>query len=201
MRDLMDRHWTNICIYEPSTIVYEGISTILLQSSRRFYLYRINDLEELEQIIQKENIDFVLLNPSLLQNRMNDFSKLKRHHPDIIWIGMIYSFFENEILTKLNDTISITDNAETILQKLSRKDAQLHTSDPHEQLTDREIDILRELVKGFTNKEIADKLNISIHTVITHRKNIMDKTGIKSLSGLAIYAITMNIISLDSISL
>lgn len=198
----MDKHRTNICIYEPSAIVYEGISTVLLKSNQYFYLYRINDLEELEHVILKEKIDFVLLNPSLLQNRMNDFFKLKKHHPYIAWIGLIYSFFDKDILNKLNETISITDTAETILQKLSRKDTHPHhTTHPHEQLTDREIDVLKELVKGLSNKEIADELNISIHTVISHRKNIMDKTGIKSLSGLAIYAITMNIISLDSILL
>jgi DNA-binding CsgD family transcriptional regulator len=53
------------------------------------------------------------------------------------------------------------------------------------------------MVKGFANKEIADTLNISIHTVISHRKNITEKTGIKSLSGLTIYAITKKIIPLD----
>lgn len=62
------------------------------------------------------------------------------------------------------------------------------------ELSAREKDVLRLLVKGKINKEIADELCISINTVITHRKNITSKTGIKSVSGLSIYAL-MNGIS------
>jgi DNA-binding CsgD family transcriptional regulator len=65
-------------------------------------------------------------------------------------------------------------------------------------LTDRETDVLKLLVEGNANKEIADKLNISTHTVISHRKNISQKTGIKSVSGLTIYAVVKNIINIDS---
>ena len=61
------------------------------------------------------------------------------------------------------------------------------------ELTTREKDVLTLLVKGLLNKEIADKLNISIHTVITHRKNIVRKTGIKTVAGLTIYAMLNNL--------
>ncbi|HCE59175.1 MAG TPA: DNA-binding response regulator, partial [Prolixibacteraceae bacterium] len=50
-----------------------------------------------------------------------------------------------------------------------------------------------------SNKEIADVLNISIHTVMSHRKNIMQKTGIKSQAGLTVYALTNNILNVDSL--
>ena len=56
--------------------------------------------------------------------------------------------------------------------------------------------MLRLLVQGNMNKEIADKLNISVHTVISHRKNITQKTGIKTQSGLTIYALSNKIINL-----
>ncbi len=62
------------------------------------------------------------------------------------------------------------------------------------ELSAREKEVLRLLVAGKINKEIADELCISINTVITHRKNITAKTGIKSVSGLSIYAL-MNGIS------
>ena len=57
------------------------------------------------------------------------------------------------------------------------------------ELTAREVEVLSLLVQGLINKEIASRLNIGLTTVITHRKNIQEKTGIKSLSGLAVYAI------------
>ena len=50
------------------------------------------------------------------------------------------------------------------------------------------------VAKGKMNKEIADQLHISIHTVISHRKNISRKTGIKSVSGLTVYALLNNMI-------
>lgn len=56
-------------------------------------------------------------------------------------------------------------------------------------LTVREIDVVRLLAKGFINKEIADQLNISLTTVITHRKNIMTKLHAHSLSDVIIYAV------------
>lgn len=67
------------------------------------------------------------------------------------------------------------------------------------ELSLREIEVLQLLVKGLTNKEIADKLNISLTTVITHRKNIQEKTGIKSLSGFTVYAVFNGYIDINEI--
>lgn len=61
-------------------------------------------------------------------------------------------------------------------------------------LSHRETDVLKEIVKGKTNKEIADTLCISVNTVITHRKNISAKLGIKSVSGLSLYAMMNGLI-------
>ena len=81
------------------------------------------------------------------------------------------------------------------IQKLLSGTQQVKPS--QETLSEREIDVLKLLVAGNANKEIADKLNISTHTVITHRKNISQKTGIKSVSGLTIYAVLKEIISVS----
>ena len=64
-------------------------------------------------------------------------------------------------------------------------------------LTEREVEVLALVVKGMINKEIADALNISTTTVITHRKNIQEKLGIKSVSALTIYAVMHGIVSMD----
>ena len=64
-----------------------------------------------------------------------------------------------------------------------------HNRSDGNELSQREIDVLCLLAKGFTNKEIADRLFISINTVLTHRKNISAKLGIRSVSGLSVYAI------------
>lgn len=75
-----------------------------------------------------------------------------------------------------------------------------HTSNaPGKALTAREAEVLVLLAKGCINKEIAGKLNISQTTVITHRKKIIEKLGIKSLSGLAVYAVMHGYIEAGSI--
>ena len=66
-------------------------------------------------------------------------------------------------------------------------------------LSDREIEVMSLIVQGYINKEIADKLNIGLSTVITHRKNIMDKLGMKSVSALTIYAVTHGYVDINSI--
>ena len=68
-----------------------------------------------------------------------------------------------------------------------------------EELTVREKEILVSVAQGLLNKEIADKHNISINTVITHRKNITRKTGIKTVAGLTAYAILNDLIDINSI--
>ena len=62
------------------------------------------------------------------------------------------------------------------------------------QLSAREIELLTMVAQGYSNKQIADQLYISIHTVITHRKNITSKLGIKSISGLTLYAALNNMV-------
>ena len=70
---------------------------------------------------------------------------------------------------------------------------------PVSELTPREREVLILLVQGYINKEIADKLYISLTTVISHRKNITEKLGIKSISGLTIYAVMNGFIDADRI--
>ena len=66
-------------------------------------------------------------------------------------------------------------------------------------LTNREIEVLSLVVQGYINKEIAIKLNISLTTVITHRKNIMEKLGMKSVSALTIYAVMHGYVDINKI--
>ena len=65
---------------------------------------------------------------------------------------------------------------------------------PGAKLSQREVEVLRHVASGLTNKEIADALCISTNTVITHRKNISTKLGIRSVSGLSLYAMKNGIV-------
>lgn len=66
-------------------------------------------------------------------------------------------------------------------------------------LSDRELEVLSLIVQGLINKEIADRLNIGLTTVITHRRNIMEKLGMRSVAALTIYAVTHGYVDINSI--
>lgn len=84
-----------------------------------------------------------------------------------------------------------------ILRKVVRGNLSLgenNSSEEQRSLSQRETEVLREIAHGLTNKEIASRLSISVNTVITHRKNLSIKLGIRSASGLSLYALMNGII-------
>ena len=92
--------------------------------------------------------------------------------------------------------VRIIENPSYALRKREDKSEE---DNIHDTLSDREIEILVSVAQGLLNKEIADKHNISINTVITHRKNITRKTGIKTVPGLTVYAILNGYIDINSV--
>lgn len=95
---------------------------------------------------------------------------------------------------KTNNALAFTINrfcdGETLVAQLRKIISTcLSNQDSNGELSTREIDVLCLLAKGLTNKEIADRLFISTNTVLTHRKNITSKLGIRSVSGLTVYAL------------
>lgn len=196
---MLDKRRINIAVLEPSQIIFEGLSNIFSKSGTYLKLYRIDSLNEIESLPNIEKLDAVIINPAQIQNKIKEFNLVKRNKQDTYWVALVYSFFDNQLLSHFDKTIGITDSMESInelINKLGNPDSESHVTG-QEHLSDREIDVLKLIVKGMSNKEIGDSLNISIHTVISHRKNISQKTGIKSQSGLTIYAITNKIIVLE----
>lgn len=61
-------------------------------------------------------------------------------------------------------------------------------------LSSREVEIIQLVAEGMSNKEIADRLFLSVHTITTHRKNIMSKLGVNNTAGLVMFAIRQNLI-------
>lgn len=66
-------------------------------------------------------------------------------------------------------------------------------------LSNREAEVMALIVKGYINKEIAEQLHIGLATVVTHRKNIMEKLGLKSVSALTIYAVMHGYVDINKI--
>ncbi len=181
-------------------MIYEGLSNVLLRSDIHFHVYRMEDMEEAMDAYTREAFDILIVNPIFMGSGQAVYRKIKKHMPRVSLVSVVYAFHEKRTLDLYDLVFQITDPSDTItigIRKL--QDNHVHCPDHNdpEELSQRERDILVELTRGLSNKEIADKLHISSHTVVSHRKNISRKTGIKSLSGLTIYAITKNIISLE----
>jgi DNA-binding CsgD family transcriptional regulator len=97
-------------------------------------------------------------------------------YPLILWTGQ--------------DEARIIEDLER-LQKRRRPAAKAKASG----LSSRELEVLKLVAKGHINKHIADALSISLHTVISHRKNITAKLGIKTIAGLTMYAVLNGLVS------
>lgn len=96
---------------------------------------------------------------------------------------------ENIDLTRSES--AIVEQLDAILKNIERRQPDTESAE----LSQREIEVLSLVARGMINKEIADRLNISFNTVLSHRKNITAKLGIKSVSGLSVYAMMNGYIS------
>ena len=186
-----------IGIIEPSTILVDGIESLLLKLPLRINIILIRDFEDMASKNSLRSLDILVINPAQLLNRMRQIKMFRFENPKIRWFGIVYSIYDKDTLSCFDEIITVDDTRDTILRKIQKhiKNADDKSSNS---LSDREIDVLKEIVRGRSNKEIADVLNISIHTVMSHRKNIIHKTGIKSQAGLTVYALTNNILNVDN---
>lgn len=118
--------------------------------------------------------------------------------------GIVVAVYDSESQASQHDTflyrVSLRSDFE-VFRKIVEdfKNKFVNENDNENELTLREKEVLKQVAMGLSNKEIADNLYISIHTVITHRKNITGKLGIKSISGLTVYAIINRLIDPDLI--
>ena len=195
-----------ILIAESSVIIAEGLKHILEASGD----YRISGTVSadsaggLEDALDRYDADIVILDPSALgQDIKAEVKELVRRHLDVPVIGIISTAADAAVSSAFDACIYLQDKADDILAKVSEALAPAPSakepSKELEELSAREKEILVCVATGMLNKEIADKLSISIYTVITHRKNITRKTGIKTVAGLTVYALLGGLIDMNSI--
>lgn len=124
---------------------------------------------------------------------------LRKTKPKILIAGIHAQGESHDALLLYDSIITPSMAPEELVDNLRPLIENRHSNAEREQLSRRELEVLRLLVQGNTAKEIAETLCISPHTVTSHRKNLSAKLGIKSLSGLAIYAVSINLIDLNDI--
>ena len=189
-----------VLIVEPSAIIAEGLIKILGEHARLDMLLPLYDMEYLKARIVTGKPDMLIINPTLLsQFGRHNFHNIIQEHPNLTFLALVYQYVDHNLLRTFHGIIDICEERGHICNMVMDSFAQMKPIEqpPDEniyELTKRELDVLIHVAKGLMNKEIADKLNISIHTVISHRKNITRKTNIKSVAGLAMYALMNNLV-------
>ena len=192
----------NIIAVENLPLVMEGLAGVLARTNIRFHLSFAESIDDAELLFLKQKCQIIIANPSFFMNNPRSLNLTKAKFDTAKWVALVFEWHNPNIISLFDAQITAADSPksiEIILKKLLEEENDPDQSISQEILSGREIDVLKLLATGLTNKEIADQLNISIHTVISHRKNISQKTGIKSVSGLTIYAVTQKLLSIDSI--
>lgn len=99
-----------------------------------------------------------------------------------------------------DEVLSIFDPIDTLAALIERlSSTSTDDIDSAKELSPREKDIVVGIVKGLSNKEIAAEINVSVNTVMTHRRNITRKLQIHSPAALTIYAIVSKLVRLDEV--
>ena len=193
-----------VVLITPSAIVSKGLEDILDESGEFKVEECFRDISRpVEARLGTLDPDVVIIDPSVLdfRSRKDGRSRLADICDSIV-IALGGPGLTDEVLRQYDGSISIYDSREDILRKtrssVEAKQSETSVSDSGE-LSAREKEILVCVAKGMLNKEIADKLCLSIYTVITHRKNITRKTGIKTVAGLTVYALLNNLIDMSSV--
>ena len=193
----------NVALVIPSVLVARGFESVFTDMGEFRVSGVLSDLSNsAESGMKLAGADVIVVDPMVFEYavRSNVRSVLSRYS-DAAVVGLQTVNMSDEALKQYDEVVNIYDAPPVIIRKLrsavfARSDAPKQDG---EELSAREKEILVCVAKGMLNKEIADYYNISVYTVITHRKNITRKTGIKTVAGLTVYALLNNLIDYSSI--
>jgi DNA-binding NarL/FixJ family response regulator len=158
--------------------------------------------KSLSEKIAKLNPDILVINPNSLKTNFVPFINDVNKNPDCLTIGLFNSSTPENVKSHFKGCLNLSEGKFELLENLKYILGEKITKKPkvnNSVLSEREKTIVTQVVNGLTNQEIADKLFLSIHTITTHRKNISNKLGIKTVSGLTVYALMNKIVDLNEI--
>lgn len=179
-----------VIIIHNSGIVQAGLKNILL--NKNFIISDILDAYPERATISKIREHIFFIDEKFGDFLKNDHIHFLKNKNKIVFI----SYSEQSLKTDINpdEILYISDTNTQLNDKLFQLNESDFTECTNNQLSSREMDILKLVATGMSNKEISKELFISIHTVMTHRKNITAKLGIKTIAGLTLYASINNIL-------
>ncbi|MCB0402703.1 MAG: response regulator transcription factor [Flavobacteriales bacterium] len=206
----------DILIANNNQIAGEGLRTILQSKLGNRVLGIVNSIDELKQQSKRYFPDIVVIDFQHDAFGLPAIKAIKQIYRDSRILAITDALPSSTIHTALKNGVdsyllsdcekpeimeAIADTYEgkqfycgLVIDILSDKNSEEAHGCSGISLSEREIEIIKLISDGCTNKEIADQLFLSTHTVNTHRKNIMSKLGIKNTAGIVIYAVKENII-------
>lgn len=196
-----------IAIADQSVIVRSGVLTTLKRLPKlNTHAVELANMADLEDCFMTQPVDILIVNPYF--ESYFDIDKFRescivkselKENRKVKIIALATTLIDPSTLNNFDAKIglfdSLSDIGETIYDLSRREDED----DDQETLSEREKEVVVCVVKGMTNKEIAEHLFLSIHTINTHRKNISKKLQIHSASGLTIYAIVNKLVDINEI--
>ncbi|MGN1218090.1 MAG: response regulator transcription factor [Phocaeicola sp.] len=193
----------NIAVAEASMIVRTGLISVLRHiPDYNIETLEISSMEGLQLCLESHKPDILIVNPML--DGWFNVEETKRIYDahEMKVISLICTVVDSNMLKEYDESINLFDDIDTLSAKLSGiiNVSDEEDSDP-DSLSQREKEILGYVVKGLTNKEIAEKLYLSVHTVITHRRNITRKLQVHSAAGLTIYAIVNKLVDISEVKM
>lgn len=199
---MSEKDIVTIVIAETSPIISSGLNYCLHHlPGIRVHTVEADTCADIEKAIAGQPGGIIFVNPTF--DGGFDPVRFKKNIADGFRIAAIVTGpIDGNTLKRYDGSLSIADNMNSIAAKVRTLSAGPDGGqDLRETLSQREKEIVIHVVKGMTNKEIADKLFLSVHTVITHRRNIARKLEIHSATGLTIYAIVNHLVDLSEIKL
>lgn len=190
-----------IAIVHSSEMLRKGLNAIIknffnIEVFQFAQIEEFQDYHEIQSSIQILFIGCEELSDLIIFNKLTSNSEIKTIGINSNNENTLNDFqFDKEI-----NTFDSSQKIHNLVSGLLQSGNSENKEQEGEELTQREKDVLKLVALGNTNKEIADKLFISIHTVISHRKNITEKLGIKSISGLTVYAMLNKLIDTENLN-
>lgn len=182
-----------VVVVTESAIIQKGLADILLHSCDVSVSQVVSDYSEV-QLISRLKKCILFMDAQFVARQQLDVLKLKRNGNSVylLTVNAVAEFYggpADGVLQLYDDMPSLQKKLACIFPQSSKR-----VNDQAE-LTQRETEVLKLVARGNSNKEIAESLSISLHTVISHRKNICRKLEIKTISGLTLYALINNLIN------
>ncbi len=199
----MIAHLTVVLI-ESTYLMRAGIEN-LLSELPGIVLHEVFDGTErnLSQKIIECKPDLVIINCNINQQLLVSLVNTLNAEDGIIQVGLSNENTPLNISSRFTHVLNTREGKFELLEALrkiiGKRRIKNEAENDQQNLTARELTILKKVSLGLTNQQIADELFLSVHTVMTHRKNITKKLGIKTVSGLTVYALMNKLVEMGEI--